>query len=83
MVSIDGGCQVMRDAVRPGLIDATAQQYPENMAREGVRAIVEVTAGGPAPTGWLDTGVQLVTGTPVDGIPSRDVEFGIRNCWGG
>jgi fructose transport system substrate-binding protein len=33
LVSVDGGCQAIRDGVRRGVIDATAQQYPERMAR--------------------------------------------------
>lgn len=82
LVSVDGGCRTMRQGVRPGRIDATAQQYPENMAREGVRALAAYARDGERPSGYLDTGVQLVTGDPVDSVPSRDVEFGIRNCWG-
>jgi fructose transport system substrate-binding protein len=33
LVSVDGGCDAVKDLVRPGVVDATAQQYPENMAR--------------------------------------------------
>ena len=36
LVSVDGGCDAIKNGVRPGVIDATAQQYPENMARLGV-----------------------------------------------
>jgi fructose transport system substrate-binding protein len=82
VVSVDGGCEAIKDAVRPGDIDATAQQYPENMAREGVRAIAAAARGGEAPTGFLDTGVTLITGDPVDGVESRGVPYGVRNCWG-
>ncbi|SDE50134.1 substrate-binding domain-containing protein [Auraticoccus monumenti] len=83
VVSVDGGCEAIKDGVRPGDIDATAQQYPENMAREGVRALAAAARGGEVPSGYLDTGVELITGTPVDGVASRDVAFGVRNCWGG
>lgn len=82
LVSVDGGCAVMTDGVRPGSIDATAQQYPENMAREGVRAVVAHVRDGEDPPDYLDTGVELVTGSPVSSVSSRDVEFGVRNCWG-
>jgi fructose transport system substrate-binding protein len=82
VVSVDGGCEAIKGAVRPGDIDATAQQYPENMAREGVRAIAAAARGGEAPRGFLDTGVTLITGDAVDGVASRDVAFGVRNCWG-
>lgn len=83
IVSVDGGCVTMRDAVRPGLIDATAMQFPENMAREGVRTIADAVRGdGQTPSGYLNTGVELVSGHPVPGVASRNVEYGIRNCWG-
>ncbi|MDD9206287.1 hypothetical protein PU560_07360 [Georgenia sp. 10Sc9-8] len=68
--------------MRPGDVDATAQQYPQNMAREGVRALAEAARGGDEPSGFLDTGVELITGDPAPGVESRDVAFGVRNCWG-
>lgn len=82
LVSVDGGCRAMREAVRPGGIDATATQYPQNMAREGVRAIAAAVRDGATPSGFLDTGSELVSDNPVDGVESRRVEFGIRTCWG-
>jgi fructose transport system substrate-binding protein len=82
VVSVDGGCEAIKNGVRPGGIDATAQQYPENMAREGVKAIAEAARGGPRPSGYLNTGVVLVTADPALGVESRDVPFGVRNCWG-
>lgn len=82
VVSVDGGCEAIKGGVRPGGIDATSQQYPENMAREGVVAIAEAVRGGEAPEGFLDTGVRLITGDPVPGVDSEDVAFGVRNCWG-
>lgn len=82
VVTIDGGCEAIKDGVRPGRIDATAQQYPQNMAREGVRAIADAVREGEQPSGFLDTGVQLITGAPAPGVESEDVAFGVRNCWG-
>jgi fructose transport system substrate-binding protein len=82
LVSIDGGCQAIKNAVRPGDIDATAMQFPENMAREGVRALVRAARGGEQPSGYLDTGVELITDDPAPGVESKDVAFGVRNCWG-
>ena len=64
------------------MIDATAQQFPENMAREGVEVLAKAARGGAEPSGYLDTGVELITGDPVDGVDSQDVAFGVRNCWG-
>ena len=82
LVSVDGGCDAIKNGVRPGVIDATVQQYPENMARKGIEAIADAARGGPRPSGYLDTGVELITGKHVDGVDSKDVAFGVRNCWG-
>jgi len=82
VVSVDGGCDAIKEGVRPGDIDATAQQYPENMAREGVEAIAEAARGGTKPSGYLDTGLRLIAGDPAPGVSSERVEFGVRNCWG-
>jgi fructose transport system substrate-binding protein len=82
LVSVDGGCDAIKNGVRPGVIDATVQQYPENMARKGIEAIADAARGGPKPSGYLDTGVELITGKHVDGVNSKDVAFGVRNCWG-
>jgi len=82
LVSVDGGCDAIKDGIRTGVIDATAQQYPENMARKGIEAIARAARGGEKPSGYLDTGVELITGDPVEGVESRDEAFGVRNCWG-
>ena len=82
LVSVDGGCDAVKDGVRPGVIDATAQQYPENMARLGVDALADAARGGRKPSGYKNTGVELITGDAADGVPSKDVAFGVRNCWG-
>jgi fructose transport system substrate-binding protein len=82
LVSVDGGCDAIKNGVRPGVIDATAQQYPENMAREGVKALADAARGGPKPSGYENTGVQLITSDAVKGVPSKDEAFGVRNCWG-
>src|SRR4051795_9670716 len=82
LVSVDGGCDAIKNGVRPGVIDATAQQYPENMARKGVDALADEARGGKPPSGYLDTGVELITGDSVKGVASKDVAFGVRNCWG-
>jgi len=82
LVSVDGGCDAVKDGVRPGVIDATAQQYPENMARLGVDALADAARGGRKPAGYKNTGVELITGDAASGVPSKDVAFGVRNCWG-
>lgn len=82
LVSVDGGCDAIKNGVRPGVIDATVQQYPENMARLGVDALAKAARGGPKPSGYKNTGVELITGDAAKGVPSKDVAFGVRNCWG-
>jgi len=82
LVSVDGGCRAIKDAVRPGDIDATAMQFPENMAREGVRALATAIRAEENLPGNLDTGVRLITGNPAPGVKSNDVAYGVRNCWG-
>ena len=82
LVTVDGGCDAIKDGIRPGVIDATAQQYPENMAREGVRALVEAARRDEQPPRYLNTGVELIAGDSVQGVDSRNTAFGVRNCWG-
>lgn len=82
LVTVDGGCDAIKEGIRTGKIDATAQQYPENMAREGVEALAKAADGGAEPSGYRDTGVELITNAPVSGVDSRDEAFGVRNCWG-
>ena len=83
VVAVDGGCEAMKNSVRPGDIDATAMQFPQNMAREGVEAIVAKVREGREPSGYLATGTELVTGSPAPGITAKNVEYGVRTCWGG
>jgi fructose transport system substrate-binding protein len=52
------------------------------MAREGVKALAEAARGGPKPSGYENTGVELITSDAVKGVPSKDEAFGVRNCWG-
>jgi len=82
IVSVDGGCEAIRNGVKNGLIDATSQQYPQNMAKLGVEAVAEAARGGPKPSGYEDTGVTLITDEPQDGVDSKDSADGTENCWG-
>lgn len=81
IVSVDGGCAGVR-AVEDGRIAATSQQYPLLMASLGVQTAHDVASGAEAPSGYTDTGVTLITGNPVDGVESKDVQFGLDSCWG-
>jgi ABC-type xylose transport system permease subunit len=85
-ISVDGGCPGVQ-AVKAGAIGATSQQYPLKMAQMGVEAIDKFAKDGTkpkAPSGksFIDTGVNLITDKPVDGVESKDTTFGMANCWG-
>jgi fructose transport system substrate-binding protein len=81
VVSVDGGCEGVRN-VRKGIITATSQQYPLKMASLGVKAGVDFAKTGKKVTGYVDTGVTLITAKPIKGVPSKGVAFGLANCWG-
>ena len=34
------------------------------------------------PSGYLATDTELVTGSPAPGVTSKNVEYGVRTCWG-
>ncbi|WP_251838206.1 substrate-binding domain-containing protein [Oceanitalea stevensii] len=79
--SIDGGCQGVQD-VADGRYAATVMQFPAEMVRQGMDAIVEAAGGGEPPSGFVDTGSIVITDDPVEGIDSETTEWGLENCWG-
>lgn len=81
IVSVDGGCQGIRD-IASGAIAATAQQYPVKMAQLGVAAGATYLKTGRKPSGYTDTGVTLIAAHAAPGIPSRDVKTGLSQCFG-
>ncbi len=81
LVSVDGGCQGVRD-VAAGHIAATAQQYPVKMAELGVAAAAEFFRTGKKPSGYTDTGVALIAAQAARGVESRGVAEGSRLCFG-
>ena len=81
IVSVDGGCQGIRDTAS-GAIAATSQQYPLKMAAMGVAAGVEYAKTGKKVSGYTDTGVTLIAGKPVAGVDSKDTKVGMDLCWG-
>jgi len=86
VVSVDGGCPGVQN-VAEGIIGATSQQYPLLMASMGVEAIAAWAKDKtmPKPTPGLDffnTGVNLVTDKPAQGVPSISVAEGAARCWG-
>jgi fructose transport system substrate-binding protein len=82
LVSVDGGCHAIKDGIKPNIIDATSQQYPLKMAALGVEKGAAAARGGPKPSGYVDTGVNLITNQPVKGVTAKDAKFGEANCWG-
>ncbi|MBU1305892.1 MAG: substrate-binding domain-containing protein [Alphaproteobacteria bacterium] len=86
VVSVDGGCPGIA-SVKAGVIGATSQQYPLLMASKGVEAIAAYAKDGTKPVAseglsFFNTGVNLVTDQPVDGVPSIDTAKGTELCWG-
>ncbi|MDV7145876.1 sugar ABC transporter substrate-binding protein [Tropicimonas sp. TH_r6] len=86
IVSVDGGCPGVAN-VADGVIGATSQQYPLLMASKGIEAIKAWAEGGAKPEvtpgkDFFDTGVQLITDQPVDGVESIDSKAGADLCWG-
>ena len=86
IVSVDGGCPGVKN-VADGVIGATSMQFPLLMASLGVEAVAEFAKSGAKPKSsegldFFDTGVELVTDQPVDGIPSITSEEALKKCWG-
>ncbi len=86
VVSVDGGCPGIA-SVKSGVIGATSQQYPLLMASKGIEAIAAYAKDGTKPAAsdgltFFNTGVNLVTDQPVEGVPSIDSTKGTELCWG-
>ena len=81
IVSVDGGCTGVT-AVQDGKIAATSQQYPLKMATSGVDAVDDFAKNGRKASGYTDTGVTLIAAKPESGVDSKDVTYGLANCWG-
>jgi fructose transport system substrate-binding protein len=86
IVSVDGGCPGVKN-VAAGVIGATSQQYPLLMASKGIEAIAAFAKDGSKPTvseglSFFNTGVNLITDKPADGVKSIDSKEGTAKCWG-
>ena len=86
IVSVDGGCPGIA-SVKSGVIGATSQQYPLKMAGLGIDAIALYAKDGTKPVAseglsFFNTGVNLVTDQPVEGVESIDSTKGTELCWG-
>ena len=86
IVSVDGGCPGVQN-VKEGVIGATSMQFPLKMAAMGIEAIAAYADTGAKPEEtpgleFFDTGVELVTDDPVEGLPSISSDEGLEQCWG-
>ena len=86
VVSVDGGCPGVK-SVKEGIIGATSMQFPLLMASKGVEAVAAFAKDGAKPANsegldFFNTGVELITDKPVDGITSITSEEGLKKCWG-
>ena len=68
-------------------IGATSMQFPLVMAAMGVEAVKQFAETGEKPETpegqeFVDTGVELVTDNPVEGIPSITSAEALEKCWG-
>lgn len=85
VVSIDGSCRGVK-TVADGIFGAVAQQYPSEMGRLGVEAVVNHIRNkvDPKPTEGLDftnTGIALVSDKTVSGLETIDTKKGTELCW--
>ncbi len=83
---MDGGCPGIAN-VKEGVIGATSMQYPLKMASMGVEAVKTFAESGKKPEASAgleitNTGVDLVTDKPVDGVKSMDTAAASKACWG-
>lgn len=86
IVSVDGGCPGVND-IAGGVIGATSMQFPLLMASKGIEAIKTFAETGEKPQNsegldFFNTGVELITDEPVEGIPSISSAEGLKKCWG-
>ena len=86
IVSVDGGCPGVKN-ISEGVIGATSQQYPLDMASKGIEAIAAFAKDGTKPAmtqgkDFYDTGVKLVTDKAATGVDSIDTKQGTDLCWG-
>ncbi|MBZ9759263.1 substrate-binding domain-containing protein [Mesorhizobium sp. ESP6-5] len=80
IVSIGGGCSGVKN-VQAGVIGATSQQYPRKMGAMAIYAIASRTWPRIV-SDFVDTGAQLITDNPVEGVESIDTATAAKLCWG-
>jgi len=81
IVSIDGSYNGVK-AVQSGEFAADSMQFPAKMAEDGIDAIIKYANTGTKPSGYVNTGVALITDNPVPGVQSKDSAWGLQHAWG-
>ena len=82
VVSVDGGCDAIEKGIKTGHDRRDVAAVPAEDGRAGRAGGRRVRRGGKKPSGYVDTGVKLITDDPVDGVESKDSAYGTENCWG-
>lgn len=85
VVTINGSCDGLK-GMTDGQIAADAQQYPSKMGADGIAAVVAYKKDGTKPKPdagkqFTDTGINLVTDKPVDGLQSVTSKQGTERCY--
>ncbi len=85
IVSVDGSCDGV-EKIATGELDATAMQFPAEMANLGIEAIVNFKNKGLIPQNtpgldFYDTAVVLVTNSPMPSIASITANQALELCW--
>ena len=92
VLSVDGGCAGVTD-LQNGIIDATSMQFPSRMAELSVDWAVRNAMTGELPqpqdspyyvegNDIYNTGVELITNDPQEGVPSAGQHLGSRELLG-
>jgi fructose transport system substrate-binding protein len=43
---------------------------------------VKFAKDGTKPSGFVNTGSEVITDKAMNGVPSKDTAWGLQNCWG-
>ena len=81
IVSVDGGCAGVRN-VRAGDHRRDLAAVSAEDGALGVDGGRQLRQGGKKPSGYTDTGVNLIAKKAVAGVASKGVAYGLANCWG-